>query len=178
MEVVLLPSLSIEDSVPNSSYSDRSAAVTPLKNSNNSKSKRDRRRDKQYEIEFPTGSMGLELEPVIISSERQLGCRVKDFYFDLEYKGLDPDYLQSHVAIGDIISKINGESVISFTFDAILNKLRQLKFEKRVVGFKNITASGTIALNSIFLIHRFITFCISQVLQASIRQTLLHRHRQ
>ncbi len=95
-----------------------------------------------YDVEFPSGSMGLELEPVIISSERRVGCRVKDFYFDLEYKGLDAEYLQSHVGIGDVFSKINGESVISFTFDEILNKLRSLRNEKRLISFKNITASS------------------------------------
>ncbi len=113
---------------------------TPVKNHING-NKMEKGGNRQYEIEFPSGSMGLELEPVIISSERQIGCRVKDFYFDLEYKGLDQEYIQSHVGIGDVISKINGESVISLTFNEILNKLRTLRNDKRTIIFKNITAS-------------------------------------
>ena len=95
----------------------------------------------QYEIEFPAGSMGLELEPVITSSERTIGCRVKDFYFGISYDGLDRDYLQEHVMIGDIIAKVNGTSVVSLPFNNILDMLRSLVDKPRQIVFKNITAS-------------------------------------
>jgi hypothetical protein len=95
----------------------------------------------QYEINFPEGPMGLELEPVITSSERTIGCRVKDFYFGLEYDGLDRQYLQEHVAIGDIIIKVNDTAVVSLPFSKILDILRSLTGSSRVVVFKNITAA-------------------------------------
>ena len=95
----------------------------------------------QYDVDFPAGSMGLELEPVITSSERTIGCRVKDYYFGVSYDGLDRDYVQEHIAIGDIITKVNETSVVSFPFNSILDMLRALTTETRKITFKNITAS-------------------------------------
>ncbi|KAJ1429696.1 hypothetical protein B484DRAFT_396228 [Ochromonadaceae sp. CCMP2298] len=92
--------------------------------------------------------MGLELEPVITSSERTIGCRVKDFYFGLEYDGLDRQYLQEHVATGDIIIKVNDTAVVSLPFSKILDILRSLAGSSRVVVFKNITAAWESSLIS------------------------------
>eukprot|EP01038_Epipyxis_sp_PR26KG_P009189 gene9189-12393_t len=97
----------------------------------------------QYEVQFPSGSMGLELEPVIISSERLLGCRVKDFYFASDHNGVDKEFVLNNINIGDIICKIEGEPVISVPFSEILNKLRILKAQTKTVIFKNISASWT-----------------------------------
>jgi hypothetical protein len=94
-----------------------------------------------YQVDFPPGSMGLELEPVIISSERQLGCRVKDFYFDVDHLGIAKENVMKSVSLGDIISSIEGESVISLTFNEILSRLRSLKSTNRTVVFKNIAAT-------------------------------------
>eukprot|EP01039_Chlorochromonas_danica_P013980 gene13980-16257_t len=44
----------------------------------------------EYVVLFPPGAMGLELEPVIKSSEREIGCRIKDFYFGVDYRGIEP----------------------------------------------------------------------------------------
>jgi len=85
--------------------------------------------------------MGLELEPVIISSERRLGCRVKDFYFGLDHQGIDAAYLQAKVNIGDVISQVNGKSLLSHKFDDILELLRTIKNSSRIIVFKNISAS-------------------------------------
>lgn len=97
----------------------------------------------QYEIQFPAGSMGLELEPVIISSERKIGCRVKDFYFGVDYTGTEEDrsMLQGTISIGDILMKINGVSVVSLPFTSVLDMLRSLTSTERVVVFKNLTKS-------------------------------------
>ncbi len=95
----------------------------------------------RYKIEFPPGAMGLELEPVIKSSEREIGCRVKDYYFPLDHNGVDRHYVESRVAVGDIICSINGEDVKSHSFGSIVDKLKSLKEKKRVVSFKNIAAS-------------------------------------
>jgi hypothetical protein len=95
----------------------------------------------QYEIIFPPGSMGLELEPVITSSERTIGCRVRDFYFGLDYDGIDQTFLQEHVVVGDIIAKINEIPVGSMPFEKILDTLRSLSGTTRTIVFKNITAS-------------------------------------
>ena len=102
----------------------------------------------QYEIIFPPGAMGLELEPVITSSERTIGCRVKDFYFGIAYDGIDQSFLQEHVRTGDIIAKINGSSVVSLPFNNILNKLKSLTSTTRTVVFKNITAACKLPLLS------------------------------
>lgn len=101
----------------------------------------------QYEIMFPVGSMGLELEPVIISSERTIGCRVKDFYFGLDYNGIDPDILQSKIQIGDIITKINNSSVVSLPFNSVLEMLRASISSSKTIVFKNITASCKFIIN-------------------------------
>lgn len=85
--------------------------------------------------------MGLELEPVITSSERTIGCRVKDYYFGIAYDGIDQAFIQEHVMIGDIIAKINGTSVVSLPFNGILDMLRGLTTTSRTIVFKNITAS-------------------------------------
>jgi hypothetical protein len=95
----------------------------------------------KYKIEFPPGSMGLELEPVIKSSEREIGCRVKDFYFSIDHCGIDQNYIEARVSIGDIICSINGEDIRSWPFADIVEKLRVLKDSKRLISFKNITAS-------------------------------------
>ena len=95
----------------------------------------------KYEIEFPPGAMGLDLEPVLISSERQLGCRVKDFYFAVDHVGISKDYVEKAVNIGDIIYHIDGKSMLSVPFQEILSTLRALKSQYRIVGFKNVSAS-------------------------------------
>jgi hypothetical protein len=95
----------------------------------------------KYKIEFPPGKMGLELEPVIKSSEREVGCRVKDFYFSIDHSGIDPNYLEARIAIGDVICSINGEDIRSMPFVQIVEKLRLLNDETRWITFKNITQS-------------------------------------
>lgn len=85
--------------------------------------------------------MGLELEPVIISSEREIGCRVKDFYFGVDHDGINEDYVLKNIAVGDIISCISGQVVLSSKFSDILDILRSLKGSSRTIIFKNISAS-------------------------------------
>lgn len=92
-------------------------------------------------ITFSPGPVGLELQPVIISSEREIGCRVKDYYFGVDYHGIPPDTLQASVAIGDIITHIGSRNVQSAKFSDILGLLRSLKDSERRITFKNITAS-------------------------------------
>jgi hypothetical protein len=95
----------------------------------------------KYKIEFPPGPMGLELEPVIKSSERELGCRVKDFYFSIDHDGVDQKYIEDRVSVGDIVCSINGEDIRSLPFISIVEKLRLITDCKRIITFKNITAS-------------------------------------
>jgi len=97
----------------------------------------------QYDITFPVGSMGLELEPVIISTERRLGCRVRDFYFAQNHQGIRKSDVKKLVQPGDIIASIQGKSVISVSFEKILEELISLKSQVRVVGFKNIGSNVT-----------------------------------
>jgi hypothetical protein len=92
-----------------------------------------------YEYEFPSGPMGLELEPVIISASKQIGCRVKDFYFSIDFPLNQQKRLKSHVHVGDVMSSLNGNSVLSNSFQDILDKLRKMKDESRTVIFKNLT---------------------------------------
>ena len=95
----------------------------------------------QYVVEFPPGPMGLELEPVITSSEREVGCRVKDYYFGLDHYGVDPEYVNTTIKIGDIICRVQGKDVLSAKFKDILETLRTLKEEKRTVIFKEMNSS-------------------------------------
>ena len=101
----------------------------------------------QYDVKFPPGSMGLELEPVIISSERQLGCRVKDYYFDIDSHMADSrgvvkmssNSSSAGVGIGDIIWKIEGQQVNAQSFTEILETLKLLADSHRTITFKNIS---------------------------------------
>ena len=97
--------------------------------------------NQMYEITFPKGSMGLELEPLIKSTEREIGCRIKDFYISIDHDGIDREILEKYITIGDIITHINGEDVKGRSFNIILDKLRSLKDTTKVVKFKNISAS-------------------------------------
>jgi hypothetical protein len=94
-----------------------------------------------YEVRFPPGPMGLELEPIITSSERQIGCRVKDYYFGIDHDGVDPEYIKSVVSIGDIIIQIQGENMLSTKFVDVLDKLRSLRENFKIVTFKDISLS-------------------------------------
>ena len=94
-----------------------------------------------YQIEFPPGPHGLELEPVIISSERSIGCRVKGFHFDLDHEGISKDYLESAIEIGDILCSINDTNILSVSFDAILSMLKSIRDRERVLSFKNVSTS-------------------------------------
>lgn len=95
----------------------------------------------KYKIEFPPGNMGLDLEPVVVSSEREIGCRVKDFYFGVDHEGIDPNFIYANISVGDIITAINGEDIKSWPFTRILEKLRSLREVKKTLHFKNITAA-------------------------------------
>eukprot|EP00981_Chlorochromonas_danica_P014541 scaffold8227_cov172-Ochromonas_danica.AAC.1 len=94
-----------------------------------------------YSVEFPPGPMGLELEPLIKSAERELGCRVKDFFYTVGHSGIDQQVLESKVSIGDVISYVNGEDVRSYPFEQIVELLKSMKDQKKTIWFKNITAS-------------------------------------
>lgn len=94
-----------------------------------------------YEVAFPPGAHGLELEPVIISSERSIGCRVKGFYFSVDHEGIDRDYLEAVVEIGDIVCVIDGVNILSMHFDSILSILKGIRDKDRVIVFKNVSAS-------------------------------------
>lgn len=91
-----------------------------------------------YSLEFPSGSMGLELEPVLISAERRIGCKVKDFYFAVDHDGIIPEVLKSKVSIGDIIHYIGENHVLSAKFTEILDILRMLRSERRTITFKSL----------------------------------------
>ena len=92
-------------------------------------------------VEFPPGPMGLVLEPVILSSEREIGCKVKDYYFGIDHQGIDAEKLQDLVEIGDVVTFIGSKNVQSARFTDILDLLRSLKDAKRVITFKNMSIS-------------------------------------
>eukprot|EP01031_Cornospumella_fuschlensis_P042179 gene42179-51505_t len=93
-----------------------------------------------YSVEFPPGPMGLELEPLIRSAEREIGCRVKDYYFALDHDGVNQSFLESKVKVGDIISYVDGQDVRSLPFVQIVDLLKSLKAQKKTIWFKNISA--------------------------------------
>lgn len=94
----------------------------------------------EYIVLFPPGAMGLELEPVIKSSEREIGCRVKDFYFGVDYSGIEPAQLEKLVNVGDIICSVDDFNVRSLPFAEIVDLLRSRKHNQRVLRFKNMNA--------------------------------------
>lgn len=130
---------------------------SPLRSSRKPKSSKGTSNDKQYDFEFPSGSMGLELEPVIVSSAKRVGCRVKHFHYDFDYNGHDPSHLEANVFVGDIVSKINGEVVVAWTFEDILMKLRSLRNEKKMITFKNVTATCKLSLTILVTLLNIMT---------------------
>lgn len=92
-------------------------------------------------INFAPGPMGLELQPVIVSSEREIGCRVRDYYFGLDYNGISEEALQNSISIGDIITHIDDRNIQSAKFTDILELLRSLKDSDRRIVFKNVSTS-------------------------------------
>ena len=109
---------------------------------------------REYIIAFPPkSSMGLELEPVITSTNppRQIGCRVKDFYFGTDFsEGFvlpnsdiwTREYLTHRIQVGDVVCKVDDDRVVSKSFTDILTLLRTLKNSEthRLVTFRNISA--------------------------------------
>ena len=100
-------------------------------------------RKSSYIVEFPIGSMGLELEPVITSKERKIGCRIRGFYFAKDHYGINRNELERKVSKGDIISTIQDKSVISSPFDDILSELMTLKSRTKSIGFKSVDPENT-----------------------------------
>ena len=113
----------------------------------------------EYALTFPPRTaMGLELEPVILSTNppRQIGCRVKDFYFGTDFiEGLNipntnflwnREFLMERVKIGDVICKVDDERVVSKSFVEILAMLRDLRNSdrSRLITFRNISSHGTL----------------------------------
>ena len=96
-----------------------------------------------YNVTFPIGSMGLELEPVIISSESRIGCRVRGYYFAADHKGIARADLETNVNIGDIITTIEGQSMISMTFEEIIVLLGESRNKIRTIGFKSVDPDVT-----------------------------------
>lgn len=114
-------------------------------------------RKNEYVLNFPPRTaMGLELEPVILSTNppRQIGCRVKDFYFGADFiEGLNipntnvlwtRDFLMARVKIGDVICKVDNEGVVSKSFAEILTLLRDSRNTDRCrsITFRNISSHG------------------------------------
>lgn len=106
----------------------------------------------EYVVLFPPGAMGLELEPVIKSSEREIGCRVKDFYFGVDYNGIEPAQLERLVNTGDIICAIDDINVKSLPFPDVVDLLRSRRNNQRVIRFKNMNAMCKCNVYSMFAI--------------------------
>lgn len=117
-----------------------SLSKAPKMVSSQAKKTRDMILSNEYKVIFPAGAMGLELEPVVISTERKIGCRVRDFYFGMDYEGIEPMVLQKTIRIGDIISSVNGVSVLSASFMDILDILTSNReAPQRVLQFKDVS---------------------------------------
>ena len=131
--------------------------ITVIDNNRNVQSRNNAQNE--YVIAFPPrSSMGLELEPVIISTNppRQIGCRVKDYYFGMDFlEGAyvpngngetlwTKDYLMRTVKVGDVICKVEDERVVSKSFVEILSLLRELRNSDRprFISFRNISSHG------------------------------------
>ena len=181
-----------DSSISSGSYGNYTSSITNTNSNSNSLPTSNHHvfsGSRTYTVSFPPGPMGLELEPIIISShgERQLGCRVKDFYFNplatpVKQQGLaklkqhsmgstkgegsngsndsnggdadggseeeeeDDDfmaYLEKTVQCGDVVSCVNGASVLSLSFQGTLDILRNLAHQTRVVVFKDISTHNT-----------------------------------
>ena len=98
---------------------------------------------KKYTIQFIPGNMGLDLEPVIISSDSLIGCKVKDFYFGLDHSGITPEELLQQVKLGDVIDTVNGTCVVMMPFKQIINMLMNLKNTHRQIVFKRFASTST-----------------------------------
>ena len=96
----------------------------------------------KYTIQFIPGNMGLDLEPVIKSSDTLVGCKVKDFYFGLDHNGITPEELLQRVKPGDVIDTVNGTCVVTLPFKNIINMLVNLKNTHRQIVFKRFATAA------------------------------------
>ena len=97
-------------------------------------------------VVFPPGPCGLELEPSIVVGNRQVGCRIKAYHIVPGHSGIDPRVLRRAVSIGDIITHIDAEDVLTTKFFGILEMLRDSKDRQRALTFKR---NNSMANNSL-----------------------------
>lgn len=96
----------------------------------------------EYQIKFPSGPMGLELEPVSVNDNpiRKIGCKVKSFHCDANSCSIRYDILMSEIGIGDIVAFVNNINVNCFQFEDILSLLKHNINKSKVLVFRKLSS--------------------------------------
>ena len=97
-----------------------------------------RTQDTEYSVQFTPGPIGMKLEPVIKSMDREIGCRVVKF---VNVNATLPSQarLSKKIQVGDVISSIDGNLVLSKGYDDIISMLKTPSSNpngKRIISFK------------------------------------------
>lgn len=66
---------------------------------------------------------------------------MKDYYFREDHTGISRIYIRQTIAIGDIITHVEDQPILSLSFPDILEKLRNIAGRTRVVKFKNLSSA-------------------------------------
>lgn len=103
----------------------------------------------KYKLQFPTGPMGLILEPVVSSygsMERHIGGKVKGYRFGDMHSDLFREVVQSSVCIGDIVFAINDREVDWMPFGDIMSMLEPLAQQSKALTFKCLSSDCPLSM--------------------------------
>jgi chromosome segregation ATPase len=95
-----------------------------------------------YTVEFDYGKpLGMQLEPVIKSSAREIGCRVVRFIDHLVYGMESAARTSGQVHVGDVIVAVDGINVLSKSYEGIIEALKSKPQDGssiRRIKFRNV----------------------------------------
>jgi len=95
--------------------------------------------DVEFSVQFTPGPLGMNLEPVIRSMDRELGCRVVEF---VNVNSTLPSQarLSRKIHLGDVITSIDGKNMLSKPYDDIIALLKNPtnNANGRTISFRRI----------------------------------------
>ena len=122
---------SVSSSIETESISSRFASIrkkkesTPSSTSSNS--------SLEYTVQFEPGSIGLKIEPVVKSGNKEFGCRVMKF---VDTASPSQAKKSGKIEIGHVLTAINGRNVTSKSYADIVKQLADCKSQGKSITFR------------------------------------------
>ena len=79
--------------------------------------------DLEYDVAFQPGPIGLKLEPVVVSGNREIGCRVMKF-IDAGVAAPGQARASGKIRPGDLLIAVDGQDVISWNYPDVITYLK------------------------------------------------------